>query len=221
MAVLGRKNETPRAEFERESLKHLDALYATALRLLRNPSDAEDLVQDTYLKAHRFYDNFEAGTNMKAWLFKIQTNTFINKYRRTTRERSVFDGIGKDPVGEGVMSNSAMRQLLDPVGTMMTPIISDEIRMALDQLPEDYRLMVLLADVEELSYKEIAEVVGCPIGTVMSRLHRARKQLQISLFAHAAEMGLVKEPIEPVSANVEQDAPIALDAYRRRKMDVG
>lgn len=221
MALFGSRKDTSRAEFEKESLKHLDALYATALRLLRNPSDAEDLVQDTYLKAHRFYDHFEAGTNLKAWLFKIQTNTFINKYRRTTRERNVFDGIDKDPVGEGVMSNAAMRQLLDPVGTAMMPLVSEEIRIALDALPEDYRMMVLLADVEELSYKEIADVVGCPIGTVMSRLHRARKMLQKSLFQHASEMGLISDAPEIKQTLADENAPIALDEYRRRKMDVG
>lgn len=225
MGLFGAKKDTARSEFERESLKHLDALYATALRLVRNPSDAEDLVQDTYLKAHRFYDHFEAGTNLKAWLFKILTNTFINKYRRATRERDVFDGIDKDPVGEGVMSNSAMRQLFDPVGTAMLPIVSEEIKRALDALPEDYRMMILLADVEELSYKEIADVAGCPIGTVMSRLHRARKLLQKSLVGHAMELGLVTDDDD--GKNVESNGgkpalePIALDEYRRRKMDVG
>lgn len=208
------RDRAARLEFEREAVKHLDGLYATALRLTRSASDAEDLVQDTFLKAYRFYDHFEAGTNLKAWLFKILTNTFINKYRRSTRERTVLEGSDADPVGEGVMSNAALRGLIDPVGTTLSPIIGQEIQAALDELPEDYRLMIVLADVEELSYKEIADVVGCPIGTVMSRLHRARKMMQKRLVDHAVSLGIV-----PDSALDEQEgpAPIPLDAYRRRK----
>src|SRR5688500_6458524 len=157
------KADPQREEFEREALKHLDSLYATALRLTRSPSDAEDLVQDTFRKAYRFSDHFEAGTNLKAWLFKILTNTFINKYRRSTRERSVFEGQDADPVGDGVMSRAAMRTLTDPNGAMDARLLAHEIQTALDNLPEDYRLMIVLADVEELSYKEIADVIGSPI----------------------------------------------------------
>lgn len=201
-----------RAEFEREALPHLDALYGAALRLTRSPSDAEDLVQDTVLKAYRFYDRFEVGTNLKAWLLKILTNTFINRYRRGVRERGVFEGGSAEPVGDGVMSRSAMRGLLDPVEDAQRGLLLAEIQAALDELPEDYRLMILLADVEELSYKEIADVVGCPIGTVMSRLHRARKQMQTRLVAQAEALGIVSE--EPFAAATE---PVSLDAFRRRK----
>ncbi|MFO0695643.1 MAG: sigma-70 family RNA polymerase sigma factor [Polyangiales bacterium] len=201
-----------RAEFEREALPHLDALYGAALRLTRSPSDAEDLVQDTILKAYRFYDRFEVGTNLKAWLLKILTNTFINRYRRGVRERGVFEGGSAEPVGDGVMSRSAMRGLLDPVEDAQRGLLLAEIQAALDELPEDYRLMILLADVEELSYKEIADVVGCPIGTVMSRLHRARKQMQTRLVAQAEALGIVSE--EPFAAATE---PVSLDAFRRRK----
>lgn len=202
-----------RDDFERDALAHLDALYSMALRLTRSPADADDLVQDTYLKAHRFSDHFEAGTNLKAWLFKILTNTFINKYRRATREREVIEDAGQGPVGEGVMSHAAMCALTDPVGTALAPLVSAEIQRALDTLPEDYRTMVLLADVEELSYKEIADVVGCPIGTVMSRLHRARKQLQLHLYEHARALGIV-----PDEEAARGDAPIALDEYRARHL---
>ena len=201
-----------RAEFEREALPHLDALYGAALRLTRSPSDAEDLVQDTILKAYRFYDRFEVGTNLKAWLLKILTNTFINRYRRGVRERGVFEGGSAESVGDGVMSRSAMRGLLDPVEDAQRGLLLAEIQAALDELPEDYRLMILLADVEELSYKEIADVVGCPIGTVMSRLHRARKQMQTRLVAQAEALGIVSE--EPFAAATE---PVSLDAFRRRK----
>lgn len=201
-----------RDDFERDALAHLDSLYAMAMRLTRSPADADDLVQDTYLKAHRFSDHFEAGTNLKAWLFKILTNTFINKYRRATRERDVMEDAGQGPVGEGVMSHAAMRALTDPVGAALQPLVTQEIQRALDTLPEDYRTMILLADVEELSYKEIAEIVGCPIGTVMSRLHRARKQMQTHLYEHARQLGIVTDE-DAVSGS----APIALDAYRERR----
>jgi RNA polymerase sigma-70 factor (ECF subfamily) len=202
-----------RDDFERDALAHLDALYATALRLTRSPADADDLVQDTFMKAHRFREHFEAGTNLKAWLFKILTNTFINKYRRTTREREVLDDAGQGPVGEGVMSHAAMRALVDPQGVALEPLVAAEIERALEQLPEDYRTMVLLADVEELSYKEIADVVGCPIGTVMSRLHRARKQLQQHLYEHAVRAGIVDE----AALEGATEAPIALEAWRERR----
>jgi RNA polymerase sigma-70 factor (ECF subfamily) len=202
-----------RAEFEAEALQQLDALYGTALRLTRSPSDAEDLVQDTILKAYRFYDRFEAGTNLKGWLLRILSNTFINRYRRRTRERTVFEGSGAGPVGEGVMSRSAMRGLTDAEGTADRRLVAREIHVALDQLPEDYRLMILLADVEELSYKEISEIVGCPIGTVMSRLHRARKLVQQHLVGQAVELGIIAASEE----QEQSEAPVSLDAYRRLK----
>lgn len=199
-----------RSEFEAEALPYLDNLYATALRLTRSPSDAEDLVQDTVLKAYRFYDRFEAGTNMKAWLLRILTNTFINKYRRKVRERKVFDGAVAQPVGEGVMSRAAMRGLSRPVEDMERRILAQEIQNAIDELPEDYRLMIILADVEELAYKEIAEAVGCPIGTVMSRLHRARKALQKKLIHQAVQLGIVSDATDEVAT------PVSLDAYRKK-----
>lgn len=205
--------DVERQRFEQEALQHLDSLYGAALRLTRSPSDAEDLVQDTYLKAHRFHDRFEAGTNLKAWLFRILTNTFINRYRRRTRERDVLDGIDADPVGEGVMSRAAMRALSTPVADAERTLLAEEIEGALDQLPEDYRVMILLADVEELSYKEIADIVGCPIGTVMSRLHRARKMMQKYLVSQAVELGVIPPPDE------EAEEPVSLEAWRRRKQE--
>lgn len=197
--------------FEEEARPHLDALYSAALRLTRSPVDAEDLVQDTLVRAYRFYDRFEAGTNFKAWLLRIQMNAFVNRYRRTTRERQVFDGPMAVPVGEGVMSRATMRGLTDPVGAAQRKLIAREIHRAFDALSEDARAMVLLADVEELSYKEIAEVMGCPIGTVMSRLHRARKQLQVSLQQHAVQLGIIEADDE------EGEEPLSLEAFRSRK----
>jgi len=214
MTFRNQPENTARAEFEREALKHLDSLYGAALRLTRTPADAEDLVQDAFVKAYRFYDRFEPGTNMKAWLFRILTNTFINKYRRNSRERKVLEGRDAEPVGDGVMSRAAMRALTDPVSEAQRRLITAEIQEALETLPEEYRLMIVLADVEELSYKEIADVVGCPIGTVMSRLHRARKRMQRRLVSQAVQLGIIDESRELES---DQEEPISLDEFRRRK----
>jgi len=209
-----RKSKKVAAErelFEVEARPQLDVLYSMALRLTRSPVDAEDLVQDTLMRAYRFYDRFEAGTNFKAWLLRIQMNTFVNRYRRASRERQVFDGPMAVPVGEGVMSRASMRGLTDPVGDAQRRLIAREINRAFEELSDDARAMVLLADVEELSYKEIADIVGCPIGTVMSRLHRARKQLQGSLQNHAVQLGIIEE------GDDEVEDPIPLEAFRSRK----
>ncbi len=208
----GTKNPAKRRHFEADAQPHLDTLYSMALRLTRAPVDAEDLVQDTLVRAYRFYDRFEAGTNFKAWLLRIQMNTFVNRYRRATRERQVFDGPMAGPVGEGVMSRASMRALTDPVGDAQRRLIGREIERAFQELSDEARAMVLLADVEELSYKEIAEVVGCPIGTVMSRLHRARKQLQGSLQKHAVQLGIIDD-----DDGEALDDPIPLEAFRARK----
>ncbi|MGB5809741.1 MAG: sigma-70 family RNA polymerase sigma factor [Polyangiales bacterium] len=212
MVKRARELDNRRHLFEADARPHLDNLYATALRLTRSPVDAEDLVQDTLVRAYRFYDRFEAGTNFKAWLLRIQMNTFVNRYRRAIRERQVFDGPMAKPVGDGVMSRATMRGLTDPVGDAQRRLIGHEITRAFDGLAEDARAMVLLADVEELSYKEIAEIIGCPIGTVMSRLHRARKQLQVSLQDQAIQLGIISRE-EPEEA----DEPVSLEAFRTRK----
>ena len=202
-----------RDEFAKEALEHLDSLYGAALRLTRSASDAEDLVQDSFLKAYRFYDRFEPGTNLRAWLLRVLTNTFINKYRRKGRERKILEGEDAAPVGDGVMSRAAMRALTDPVGETLRPIVAREIQAALDELSDEHRLMIVLADIEELSYKEIADIVGCPIGTVMSRLHRARKHMQQKLVATAIDMGIVSE--------VPGEAPVSLEAYRKSREVAG
>src|SRR6516162_3544203 len=178
--------------FADEALTHLDAMYGVACKLTRNPTEAEDLVQDAFVKAMRARAQFHAGTNLKAWLFKILTNTFINKYRRGGLERSVLDGPDADPLADGWVSASTMRQLRDPEQIALLPIVEGEVRKALDALPPEFRLAVVLCDVEEFSYEEIADIMGCPIGTVMSRLHRGRKLLQKSLYQHALAMGIVK-----------------------------
>ena len=171
----------------------MDSLYNAALRMTRNPPDAEDLVQETYLKAFRSFGSYEQGTNLKAWLYRILTNTFINRYRQQKR-RPVESDLGDvedfylyrrlGGIDEARISKSAEDTLLE----LFT---DDEVKRALELLPEQFRMAVLLADVEGFSYKEIAEIVDVPIGTVMSRLHRGRKALQKSLYDFAVDRGLV------------------------------
>lgn len=206
------------SEFEVEALGHLGPMLAVATRLTRNGAEAEDLVQDTLVKAFRAREQFEAGTNLKAWLLRILTNTFINRYRRGGLERSVLDGPSADPLADGWISSSTMAALRDPESAALRPMLEAEIQSALDELPEEFRLAVVLADVEELSYREIADVMGCPIGTVMSRLHRGRRLLKGRLYEHARAMGIVGP--EDVVGD-ESDAPVDLSEYRARRAKVG
>jgi RNA polymerase sigma-70 factor (ECF subfamily) len=203
--------------FTAEAISHMDALYGVACRLTRNPTEAEDLVQDALVKAMRARDQFHRGTNLKAWLFRILTNTFINKYRRGGLERNLFDGPDADPLADGWVSASTMRQLRDPEQVALLPLVEGEVRRALDDLPPDFRLAVILCDVEEFSYEEIAQIMGCPLGTVMSRLHRGRKLLQRALYNHAVSMGIVKETEAPKNGATE---PADLAAYRQKKRGV-
>jgi RNA polymerase sigma-70 factor (ECF subfamily) len=208
------KKSRQQREFEAEALVHLDSLYAHALRLTRSPADAEDLVQDTFVRALRFYERFERGSNLKAWLLRIQFNGFVNKYRRSIKEHSASEAMSHEPSAEATVGRAALRSLLDPQGTALAPMIASEIQSALEQLPEDHRTVVILADVEELSYKEIAEVIGCPIGTVMSRLHRARKALQERLSEHGEELGL-RSPHAADAADSEERSVDAEASARR------
>ncbi len=200
------------SDFARQAVEHLEALHAMACKLTRNGAEAEDLVQDTLVKAMRAQDQFSAGTNLKAWLFRILTNTFINKYRRGGLERSVFEGPDAEPLVDGWVSASSMRQLRDPEQAALLPIVEGEVQRALEALPAEFKLAVMLCDVEEFSYEEIAQIMGCPVGTVMSRLHRGRKLLQRSLYNHALALGIVQEKPMPESAVMEP--PTDLAAYR-------
>ncbi len=204
--------------FERDSLSHLASLLAVATRLTRSSVESEDLVQDTLVKAMRAKSQFEPGTNLKAWLLRILTNTFINRYRRGSLERSVVESDDSDPLWDGWMSTASMEAMRDPESTALRPMLEAEIRSALATLPEDFRLVVVLADVEELSYREISEIVGCPIGTVMSRLHRGRRMLKLKLIDHARELGIVPdEPDNTVSTQHIHDEPVRLADYRSRR----
>lgn len=186
-----RQPKSPQAEFEAIALVHFDALYNTALRLTRNPSAAQDLVQETYLKAYRFFDRFEPGTNMKAWLFTILRNTYINTYRRTVRQQPQVDF---EQVAPFYADPSASSEWADrgSVEEMLRHVVQDDVKRALDDLPEDYRMVVLLADLEDFSYKDIATIVGCPVGTVMSRLFRGRRLLRKHLEEFARKSGYIK-----------------------------
>jgi RNA polymerase sigma-70 factor (ECF subfamily) len=178
-------------EFEGEALRHLDALYRTALRMTRSEADAEDLVQETYIRAFRFRDQFTLGTNMKAWLFRILTNTFINTYRRKAAQPEVTDleGVDEFSLYRRMADDRAASSSPDPEAELLNGVVDTEVTDALEALPEKFRTTVLL-DVEGFSYKEIAEMLGIPIGTVMSRLHRGRKFLQKRLYDLARERGI-------------------------------
>lgn len=202
--------------FEAEALSHIDALYGVAVRMTKNHADAEDLVQDALVKAMRARHQYQPGTNLKAWLFRILTNTFINKFRRGGLERSVLDGPDADPLVDGWVSASSMRSMRDAETQALRPLLEAEIDRALDELPEEFRLAVVLSDVEELSYKEIAEAMGCPVGTVMSRLHRGRKLLQKKLYDHAVLLGIAAPEQEPAHSDTVAD----LSSWREKKRGV-
>ena len=193
--------------FEKDALSHLRPLMRVALRMTKDRAEAEDLVQETFVKALRAREQFREGTNMRAWLIRILTNTFINRYHRGGLERSVLAGPDADPLADGWIGAATLQSMRSPESQLLRPMLRNEILKALEDLPEDFRLVVLLADVEELSYREISEILGCPVGTVMSRLHRARRQLKARLYDHARSLGIVGP--EPVVG-----APVSLDEYR-------
>ncbi len=182
-----------RNAFAQEAMQYAQSLYTTALRMTRNPADAQDLVQETYLKAYRSFATFDEGTNLRAWLFRILTNTFINNYR--AKQRRPQESELKDVENLYLyhrlpelsqLSSSAEDQLMDMFA-------GSEVREALESLPEAFLMPVLLSDVEQFSYKEIAEILEIPIGTVMSRLHRGRKALQQALYEYAMNRHLVSQ----------------------------
>jgi len=183
-------------QFTTDAMQYAPQLFSTALRMTRNRSDAEDLVQETYVKGWRSFHTFQEGTNLRAWLFRIMTNTYINKYNAQKRkgtevelddveELFLYKRLGS--IDQSQLSSSAEDQMLD----LFT---DDEVKNALESLPEDFRVPVLLSDVDGFAYKEIAEMLEIPIGTVMSRLHRGRKAMQKMLYEYARERGLIAEP---------------------------
>jgi RNA polymerase sigma-70 factor, ECF subfamily len=221
-----------RREFEQTALPLLDNLYGAAMRLTRDPAEAEDLVQDSMVRAYRFWDSFKQGTNIKAWLFTILRNTFINGYHRRGRTRSFHSDVNAQmrSLGPTVALANSTSQPPGPEEALSTQITTARIREALDSLPPDYRVAVTLADLEGLSYKEIAEVMDCPIGTVMSRIYRGRKTLHKLLYEHAREIGIVDDGDPPAGeretkytrikkrpGQAEDGDAVDLEAYRQRK----
>jgi RNA polymerase sigma-70 factor (ECF subfamily) len=208
-----------RADFERQALVHTDALYGAAYRLTRNPRDAEDLVQDAYLRAYRFWDSYQQDSNCKAWLLRIVTNTFINEYQRKKRSREVLDAAtAEQDATDGVLVHADAGDKQTPERALLDRSVSDDVQRALDALPDDFRTAVVLCDVQGLSYKEIADIMECPVGTVMSRLFRGRKLLAASLRDFARGEGYVRDaaPITTTTAD-EAARTIDLDKYRAAK----
>lgn len=202
---------TSRAAFERTALPELDTLYAGALRMTRDPTEAEDLVQDVFVRAYRSWHTFTEGTSVRAWLFTILRNTFITRYHRGHRWRSERQDLESQlrSLGPEVAVGHPTSRIPGPESAIAERLTQERIQTALETLPEDYRAAVELADLHGLAYKEIAEIMDCPIGTVMSRIYRGRRLLHKLLENHAAELGLI-------ATEQEGPAPVELDQYRKR-----
>ena len=225
-------NIAARQEFEQIALPQLDSIYGAALRLTRNPAEAEDLVQDTFVRAYRFWHTFKVGTSIKAWLFTILRNTFINRYHRNNRRRSTRHDLEAqlNALGTEAAVARAGTHGAGPEAAIGQRVTRERIYAALESVPEDYRTAVMLADLEGLAYKEIAEVMDCPIGTVMSRIYRGRRLLAKLLQDHAVELGLL-DPDQALprsnhnqssaksrtASSMNEGAPLDLESYRNKR----
>ncbi len=183
------ENRIKHEEFVREAVPQMEILYNYALRMTANPDDANDLVQETFLKAYRFWDKYEKGTNIRAWLFRIMKNSYINRYRKETKEPETVDYNDIQNFYNTIRYESSDPNDLQE--KIFGGLLEDDVARAIESLPEDFRTVVILCDIEGLSYEEIAEFVDCPIGTVRSRLHRGRKILREKLFRFAKDHGYV------------------------------
>ncbi len=191
-------------DFEAAAMPFVDGLYNTALRMTRNPEDAEDLVQETYFKAYKYYDKFQEGTNFRAWLFKILKNTFINSYRKKQSIPPQSDFADIEGSFESQVSDQATRGVKSPEQELLEGVLDEDVQRAMDGLPVDYRMAVVLADLEGFSYKEIAEILDVPVGTVMSRLYRGRKLMEEAMLEYAQEHGYIRSG-EPTKMRSRRD----------------
>ena len=198
------------ASFQDEALVHMESLYQGALYMTRDPAEAEDLVQETFLKAHRFWARYQKGTNCKAWLYRIMTNTLINRRRKKKHAFSLLEESDTDSTTEGVYDQSVF--YAGPEKTYVQGMLPERVLRAIESLPESFRVPVVLSDLQDFSYKEIAEIMDCPVGTVMSRLFRGRKRLQELLFDHAVEQGVIAK-----RDAVDDEGAVSLETYRAKK----
>jgi RNA polymerase sigma-70 factor (ECF subfamily) len=211
--------KSDRQSFEEQALEHLDLLYGTALRLTGRSADAEDLVHDTYLRALRFRHRFEPGTNLKAWMFKMMFNLFVNRYRRDRRGREIREGHEREDLSARLNPDDGLAPTLRPEEHFFERLFSDDVVRALDEVPPDFRMVVILADLDGFSYRQISEILGIPVGTVMSRLHRGRRLLRTALYEFALREGYIKPTSAPAGGAADEVAEEVadLDAYRLRR----
>ncbi len=218
---LRKKDAAELETFEDLLESNLTGLYRVALSLTKNPVLAEDLVHDTCVRALRFKDRFEMGTNFRAWIFTVQHHTFIHRYRRKKREREILEGATRGDVQHQFTSDQARAKAMDPENAYLDSLLSDDVLVALEAIPADYRMVVTLCDLEGLSYKEIADIIEAPVGTVMSRLYRGRRLLEKRLRHVAIERGILKadsgdsQTTESADA-IEPSTVVELKKYRRR-----
>ncbi|MCZ6907504.1 MAG: sigma-70 family RNA polymerase sigma factor [Deltaproteobacteria bacterium] len=189
---LDRKKEL-KVEFKRVALPQLSHLYTSAFYLTKDKAEAEDLVQETYIRALRFFDKFKPGTNCRAWLLTILRNLFINRYRQKRQEPEKVDWERIEQVYESMVEQGEKAERDNPENHLISQLMDEEVERALRELPEEYRMAIVLVDIEELSYEETAKVMECAIGTVRSRISRGRRILQVALRNYALERGLIKE----------------------------
>lgn len=209
--------KTDPQQFERDVMPHLRLMMAMANRLTRNGSGAEDLVQDTLVKAFRAREQYREGTNFKAWLLTILRNTYLNGYRRQALNRRLMEGPDAGAINSGCLGAASMNSMTEDSTGLLKNELHGALTQALEELPEEFSSVVILADVEEMSYREIAEAMGCPLGTVMSRLYRGRRQLRSRLVEQASALGILPEQDAPATES-SSDSTVALADYRKRKV---
>ncbi len=192
LSSVDRKKEL-KAEFERVTLPQLSHLYTSAFYLTKDKAEAEDLVQETYLRAFRFFNRFQPGTNSRAWLLSILRNLFINRYRQKKREPQTVDWEKIDKVYESMVEQGEKAEMGNPEGLLISQLMDEEVEKALRELPEEFRTAIVLVDIEDVSYEEAAKIMECPMGTVRSRVSRGRRMLQVALRDYALERGLISQ----------------------------